>query len=146
MSVSVDHLERYFLILLILYKTPSGVSVECIGLWIASQGQDEWQIEQSQQTSMISQEDWAKKSRYNFGTSSNWLLLNVKSLFINNVLHLAVQNNYNYHTLSHAWTKPNSDIYNTQHSQQTCALKVQFKSCGSRTIKGERTLYIELQN
>ena len=45
-------------------KTPRGVSVGCIGLRIASQGQDEWQIEQSQQTSMISQEDWANKSRY----------------------------------------------------------------------------------
>ena len=44
-----------------------------------------------------------------------------------------------------AWTKPNSDIYNTQHSQHTCALRVNFKSCDSRTIKGERTLYIELQ-
>ena len=44
-----------------------------------------------------------------------------------------------------AWTKPNSDIYNTQHSQQTCALRVNFKSCGYKTIKGERTLYIELQ-
>ena len=44
-----------------------------------------------------------------------------------------------------AWTKANSDIYNTQHSQQTCALRVKFKSCGSRTIKGKRTLYIELQ-
>ena len=39
----------------------------CIGQRIASQGQDEWQIEQSQQTSMISQEDWANKSRHNFG-------------------------------------------------------------------------------
>ena len=33
-----------------------------------------------------------------------------------------------------AWTKPNSDIYNTQHSQQTCAVRVHFKSCGYRTI------------
>ena len=45
-----------------------------------------------------------------------------------------------------ALTKPNSGIYNTQHSQQTCALRVKFKSCGSRTIKVERTLNIELQN
>ena len=37
-------------------------------------------------------------------------------------------------------------IYNTQHCQQTCALRVKFKSCGSRTIKGERTLSIELQS
>ena len=44
-----------------------------------------------------------------------------------------------------AWTKPNSDIYNTQHSQQTCALRVNFKSCGYITIKGEITLYNELQ-
>ena len=44
-----------------------------------------------------------------------------------------------------AWTKPNSDIYNTQHSQRTCALRVKLKSCGSRTIKGERTLCTELQ-
>ena len=36
----------------------------CIALRIASQGQDEWQIEQSQQTSMISQEDWANKSSW----------------------------------------------------------------------------------
>ena len=43
-------------------KTPRGVSVGCIGLRIASQGQDEWQIEQSQQTSMISQEDWVNKN------------------------------------------------------------------------------------
>ena len=46
---------------LLYNKTPRGVSVGCIGLRIASQGQDEWQIEQSQQTSMISQEDWEKK-------------------------------------------------------------------------------------
>ena len=38
------------------------------------------------------------------------------------------------------YMKPNSDIYSTQHSQQTCALRVNFKSCGYRTIKGERTL------
>ena len=44
-----------------------------------------------------------------------------------------------------ASTKPNNGIYNTQHSQQTCALRVKFKSCGTRTIKGERNLYIELQ-
>ena len=30
-----------------------------------------------------------------------------------------------------ASTKPNSDIYNTQHSQQTCAFRVKFISCGS---------------
>ena len=44
-----------------------------------------------------------------------------------------------------AWTKPNSGIYNTQHSQQTCALRVKLNSFGSRTIKGERTLCTELQ-
>ena len=59
-------------------KTPRGVSVGCIGLRIASQGQDEWQIEQSQQTSMISQEDWANKSRYNFGITSSKKSLNRK--------------------------------------------------------------------
>ena len=47
-------------------KTPRGISVGCIGLRIASQGQDERQIEQSQQTGMISQEDWTNKFRYNF--------------------------------------------------------------------------------
>ena len=41
-------------------KTPRGVSVGCIGLRIASQGQDEWQIEQPQQTSTISQEELGK--------------------------------------------------------------------------------------
>ena len=35
-----------------------------------------------------------------------------------------------------AWTKPNSGMYNTQHSQQTCALRSTFESCGSRMIKG----------
>ena len=44
-----------------------------------------------------------------------------------------------------AWTKPNNGIYNRQHGQQTCAQRVKFKSCGTRTIKGERNLYIELE-
>ena len=44
-----------------------------------------------------------------------------------------------------ARTKPNNGIYNTQHSQQTCAYWVKFEFRGTRKIEGGINLYIELQ-
>ena len=74
----------------------------------------------------------------------SWFILIISS--VQSIFSIYTGNWWDPYGGSKPWSCLNSDIYNTQHSQQTCALRVKFKSSGSRNIKGERTLYIELQN
>ena len=74
-------------------------------------------------------------------------MLSVATADVQSILEIPATDEIHMEDRNHglAWTKPNNGIYNTQRSQQTCASRVKFESCGTRTLKGERNLYIELQ-